>query len=151
MKLNLIYFVRPILLMVILLPLLFACSDSTLPDEAIRENIKEIEEAIYSQDNAGVREHLSEFFVGGPQGNVTMDKEKVRTLLAGYFFRYKHIRIVISQMEIEVDEFSGRADMHMQVGLVGAESLLPDSGGIYHVRGVWESEGGDWKLIRLEW
>jgi hypothetical protein len=125
----------------------------TPPEAAIGEAVEAIDTALDAQDNAGVRRWLAEDFRGGPAGTADpLDKAGVQRLLAGYFLRYRHIGVVVSGLTVTpLAHDDTQAWSEAKVLLTGAEGLIPDTGRLYTVRGLWQRDGDDWALRELTW
>jgi len=127
--------------------ILSACSE--LPaEQAIKENIEEIQSAIEGKSSSGVTEHLSSYFLL----NNKMDKKGVKRMLMASFLRHQKIGIIVSNVTIELSETdTHRAVSTATVALVGATNFIPDSGRLYQLKGEWQIEGSDWRLLTLNW
>ncbi|QID19216.1 hypothetical protein G3580_17280 [Nitrogeniibacter mangrovi] len=135
--------------------LLFFCAACTRtpPEEAIRAEVAAIQSALAEHDNGGVRARLAADFQGGSSEAPTrLDPAGVRRLLAGYFLRYPHIGVVVTGLTVTpLAHDPTQAWSEASVLLTGAEGLIPETGRIYHVRGLWRQTEGDWRLVRLTW
>ncbi len=141
----------PALLLSIAL-VLAACSSPEDPEQQIRHNIKEMQTALAERDNSGFREHLAESFVGVGRGQRTVYKDDVKKMLTGYFLRYKAINVVVTLLNVELDELQpGLATTTATVGVTGGQRVMPDSARLYKVSGQWQDFDGDWKMTRFEW
>ena len=129
-----------------------ACSREG-PDQAIREAIGEIEQALSDRDNAGVRAHLAPGFQGGPDHDPTrLDPSGVQRMLAGYFLRYRHIGVLVTGVSVSpIAHDPTQAWSEATVTLAGAQDLIPESGRILKVTGLWREIDGEWLLVRLSW
>lgn len=139
--------------MAILLAVLCAACARTPPEEAIRAEIAAIETALAEHDNRGVRARLAAGFQGGPADTPSqLDHSGVQRLLAGYFLRYPNIGVVVTGLTITpLAHDPTQAWSEASVLLTGAEGLIPDTGRIYTVRGLWQQSEGDWRLVQLTW
>ncbi|HPR06084.1 MAG TPA: hypothetical protein PK620_11585 [Denitromonas sp.] len=135
-----------------LLTALVACQ-KTSPEQTIGEAIARIEQGIASHQNADVRAELADAFRGGPNTEPgQLDKTGVQRLLAAYFLRYKNIRVGVTGVSVEpLSHTPDQAWSTASVVLTGAEGLIPETGRIYQLRGLWVREGGDWQLRELQW
>lgn len=132
---------------IIVVLILGACSQPPA-EQAIRKNIEAIELAIEEKSSRAVLTHLSEYF----SINNKIDKKSTRGMLAGYFLRHKRIGIIISNIDITVNEADPmRAVSTATVALVGAQNFVPDSGRLYQVEAQWQVESSDWHLMSLNW
>lgn len=132
--------------------LLSACSSSSDPVTEIEANIEAMQTALTERDNSAFSDHLADSFLGGRNGRMDTDKADVRKMLAGYFLRYKNIHIVVTQLDIEIDEVEPfRARVSGKVAVAGASRRLPESGGLYAVEGEWQNNDGSWQLLSFNW
>jgi len=137
---------------ILLAVLCMACA-RTPPEAAIRAEIAAIETALAEHDNRAVRAHLAPGFQGGPADAPSqLDHSGVQRLLAGYFLRYPNIGVVVTGLTITpLAHDPTQAWSEASVLLTGAEGLIPDTGRIYTVRGLWRQAEGDWQLAELSW
>jgi hypothetical protein len=136
----------------LLLVLLTACGEREGPQQAIHGRIAELETALAERSPGGVLDILAESFLGGSSGQLDMDREGAKKMLAVYFLRYRRIRAVVTQVAVEVDPYEPRlARATARVTLAGGESLLPNSAGFYQVESRWQEIDGDWQITRLQW
>jgi len=129
-----------------------ACSHPA-PEDGIREAVEQIETALAEHDNAGIREHLTADFLGGPEADAhRLDRRGVQRLLAAYFLRYKNIGVVVTAIQVKpLAHDPNQAWSEATVVLTGAEGVIPDTGRAYSVRGLWQYSDGVWELARLTW
>lgn len=134
------------------LVILFSACGKTPPEEAIGNNIDEVQLAIREKDNSGVREHLSGQFRGFGERGTALDAENVRQYLAGMFLRYRNINVLFSNTRITVAEYDPyRATSTSSVVVTGADGLIPDTARVYQVKGTWALEDDEWKLLEVSW
>lgn len=131
---------------------LAACS-APPPETAIRAAVDRIDAALSEHDNSAVRAELAESFRGGPADEAgQLDKAGVQRLLAGYFLRYRNIHVVISGLTVEpLAHDPSQAWSDAKVVLAGAEGLIPETGRVYSVRGLWQLRDDQWQLVQLRW
>ena len=136
----------------LLIALLTACAEPEGPEQAIKSQISVMESALAERSPLDFLDSLSESFLGGKSGQLDMDKEAAKKMLAVYFLRYHRIRISVTQIEIELDPYEPQlATASARVVLAGGESLLPNSAGFYQVDSQWRDFDGGWKITRLQW
>ncbi|TDG13405.1 nuclear transport factor 2 family protein [Seongchinamella unica] len=132
--------------------LLAACGQRQGPEQALRESIRELETALAERSPGGVLDKLAESFLGGSSGQLDMDKEGAQKALAVYFLRYHRIRVVVTQVEVEIDPYEpALAQATANVALAGGERLIPNSAGFYRVESRWREIDGEWQITRLQW
>ena len=138
--------------LILLIALLVGCGGPEGPEQAIRKNIDVLESALADRSPGDVLDTLAESFLGGKAEQLTMDKEDATKMLGVYFLRYHKIRIVVTQVDVEIDPYQpALARASASVALAGGERLLPDSAGVYHVDSRWREIDGEWKITRLQW
>jgi len=138
---------------VALLALMLMACERPAPETGIREAIAGIEQALGARDNAGVREHLTDDFQGGPgDAASSLDQRSVQRMLAGYFLRYKNIGVVVTAISVEpLAHDPEQAWSEATVLLTGTEGVVPERGQAYSVRGLWQFRDGEWRLAQLSW
>jgi len=135
------------------LAMMLAACNRPEPEVGIREAIASIEQALGARDNAGVREHLTKDFRGGPaEAANSLDQREAQRMLAGYFLRYRNIGVVVTAISVEpLPHDTDQAWSNATVLLTGAEGLIPETGRAYSVRGLWQFRDGGWRLAQLSW
>lgn len=138
---------RGLIFGLLILPML-SCSSKTGPEEAIRANINAIAQAVEDKDTGEVLDYVTEQFLG----NGRMDKQDLKGLILAYYLRHKKVNVVVTRMDIEVNEYDPySAKMQGAVLLTGTDRLLPENGRMVNVSGEWQKRGDDWLLARLDW
>lgn len=130
--------------LVLVAGMLVACGRDT-PEAEVRAQLAALEEAIERRDVGDLRGLLSEDFVG----NAGEDREGAMRFAQLGFLRYGDVRVVMGPSEVEVND--GRALVRGTVGLAGGSGRLPETGRLYDVTMGWREEGGEWRLLSLEW
>jgi ketosteroid isomerase-like protein len=123
-----------------------ACS-RTPPEQAVRDRIGAMQEAIDARDAGAVGDLLADDFVG----NEGLDKRGARQLAAAMFLRYRDVSAKLGPATVEL---RGPRDAVARFGVLatgGTGGLLPDSGQVYEVETGWRLVDGDWKLLSAEW
>lgn len=132
-------------LLIVLAVLLSACG-RTPPEQALRNRIDALQQAIESRDGADVRDALADDFIG-PDG---LDRDGARRLAQGLFLRNQQIGVVLGPLDVEMQQ--DHATVHCTAALTGGSGgLLPDSGQLYDVTTGWRLEDGDWNLTSIAW
>ncbi|GLX12445.1 hypothetical protein Pstr01_06840 [Pseudomonas straminea] len=68
------------------------------------------------------------------------------------FLRYNNVKVLALSKNSRVDvTYRDKGYTDAQVGLTGAEGLIPDSARHYAVKLEWWQDDGGWKLARLDW
>jgi hypothetical protein len=127
---------------------MLAACDKTPPEEAILANIKASQKAVENRDAGDAVKYLADNF----SGNRGMDKQELRRMLAVIFLRHKNINVVITRMDIKINEYDpSTATMEGVVVATGADRLLPSDGRIFKVNGDWVLQNDEWKLAKISW
>lgn len=134
-----------LLALVLLLPV--ACGQRPDPEQALRETVSALEQAMNERDAAAIGARLATDFAG-PDG---MDAQQARRLAGGLFLRYRTTRVQLSSPKVTLHG-SDRATVELQAVLMGGgEGLLPESGQLYAVTSGWRMEQGEWRLLHASW
>ncbi|GEM_PF-1783968 len=130
------------------LGMLMACSAATPPEQAVRNNIADIEAAVESQSSRKIMGHLSPKF----HADNGFDREQLRGLILAQFLRNKSISILLPTLEVEVNNADPRrVSMVGSAIITGTDRWLPDSGRAVEFSGEWRLEDDVWLLSRLQW
>lgn len=124
---------------------LAACA-RTPPEQAVREAVAGIEEAIEAGEPRRLHGWLAEDFIG-PGG---MDRDGARQLAQASLLRYRDLSVVLGPIDVTVEGERAQASFTAAVS-GGSGHLLPDAGRIYNVRTGWRVEDGEWRLLSAEW
>jgi|YelNatPaOPRAMG01_1025707.scaffolds.fasta_scaffold203932_1 ketosteroid isomerase-like protein len=128
----------------------FACHQKT-EEDAVRGVVREIQAAAEQKDVKNFIRHLSESYLD-PQGN---NREMIKALLMGYFFRYPKISVYLSNLQIKIE--GTRADVSFEAVLTSGEKtgslkdILPQALGIYAFDVIMKKESRDWKVVFARW
>lgn len=120
-------------------------------ESRIKKVIVSIQDAAEQKDVKNVIRHLSESYLD-PQG---YNREAVKALLLGYFFRYPKISVYINNLQITVDGSSAKASF--ETVLTSKEKtgslkdIIPQALGIYAFDVELKKESGDWKVTSARW
>lgn len=130
-----------------LLVLAAACGARSDPEQALREQLAGLEQALDQRDVAGIHARLADDFAG-PDG---MGREDARRLAAGMFVRYRNTRVQVTPPTITL-QGNGRATVELKAALVGGSgALLPESGQVYAVTTGWRMDDGEWRMVQAHW
>lgn len=131
---------------IIVLAFLLANCDRTPPEQALRNRIDALQQAIESREGADVRDALAEDFIG-PDG---LDRDDARRLAQGLFLRNEKVGVVLGPLDVEMQP--DHATVRCTAVLTGgAGGLLPDNGDLYDLTTGWRLEDGDWLLTSIDW
>ncbi|MCG8392987.1 MAG: nuclear transport factor 2 family protein [Pseudomonadales bacterium] len=135
-------------LALVVLQLLITGCDSTPPENAIRQALEELEQAIEDGDTGTVMDRLTDT-VSIEQHGRTMAREEIQRTLMALFFRYPKRQITITRVEIELDPVTKQqARVRFTAIVWGGRNLLPENGDSYRVVSDWR-ENGEWKIEAL--
>ncbi len=137
----------------ILFAILFGVSacDRETDENKIKNVITAIQTAAEHKDVKNVIDHLSETYRDS-QGN---NREGIKALLLGYFFRYPKISVYINNLQITIKESSAQASF--ETVLTSKEKtgslkdIIPQALGIYAFDVELKKESGDWKVTSASW
>jgi len=134
-------------LSVVLLALLVLCGcKRAAPEEALRRNIAQMQEAVSERDAGALSDGIAPDFIG-PNG---MGREDAGRLARVVFLRNKHVGVTLGPLDVAMRE--GGATVKFTAALTGgAGGLLPESGQVYDVTTGWRMADGEWKLVTAEW
>jgi len=125
--------------------LLLGCT-RTAPEQALRESISALQEAVEQRDASAVRGWLAEDFVG-PGG---MDRDGARRLAALTFLGRREVGVTLGPLDLSVQP--EHATVRFTVALTGSSGgVLPDAGQVYDVETGWRMEEGEWRLTSARW
>jgi hypothetical protein len=119
-------------LSVVLLALLVLCGcKRAAPEEALRRNIAQMQEAVSERDAGALSDGIAPDFIG-PNG---MGREDAGRLARVVFLRNKHVGVTLGPLDVAM----------------GGGGLLPDNGQVYDVTTTWRQDGDAWVLLSAEW
>lgn len=144
---------KRLILVLILFAVLFGVSacDRETDESKIKKVIIAIQTAAEQKDVKNVIDHLSETYRDS-QGN---NREGIKALLLGYFFRYPKISVYINNLQINIKESSAQASF--ETVLTSKEKtgslkdIIPQALGIYAFDVELKKESGDWKVTSASW
>lgn len=125
---------------------LTACSRT--PDEqAIRETIGAMRQAMESHDPRAFMSHVSEDFIGN---DAETDRTALANLLRVEVFRNDQVGVTLGPIDIEMHE--DRATARLTATFTGGSGgLLPERGAIYSITSGWRRSGREWQCISARW
>lgn len=126
---------------------LIACGGKD-PQSALEQAARQLEEGIKNQQTSAVMQLLHTDFLAqqhyGPQ--------EIRQQMLGLFMRYKNINILVVNRDCQLDKgFYDRGLCTAQVGITGAQGLIPERAEHYRVSSVWQLTDKKWQLLQLDW
>jgi hypothetical protein len=131
---------------------LFACllaagCARTSPEQAVRQRIEALQQAVDARDAGDVADMLADDFVG----NDGLDKQGARQLAVGIFLRYRDVSAKLGPATVEMRGQRDAVARFSVLATAGSGGLLPESGQVYQVETGWRLVGGEWKLRSAEW
>jgi hypothetical protein len=103
---------------------------------------------VADKNNSAVLDQLHPQF--SAQGE--FNREWVQRTMLLLFMRHKNIKVLALSNNSYLDAtYREKGHTEAQVGLAGAENLIPDSASHFRVNMEWWLEGDEWKLARLKW
>ena len=123
-----------------------ACS-RTSPEQAVRDRIEAMQEAIDARDAGAVGDLLADDFVG----NDGLDKRGARQLAAAMFLRFRDVSAKLGPATVELRGSRDAVARFSALATGGSGGLWPESGQVYEVETGWRLVDGDWKLLSAEW
>jgi ketosteroid isomerase-like protein len=125
--------------------LLAACGRSD-PEQALRETVKQMQQAAQARDASGVLQHLAEDFVRDSGG---MDKAQARRLLLALFLRNEKVTVATTVRDVKID--GNTATARINVLATGGAGLIPERADGWEFVTTWRREGKAWKLFNAQW
>jgi ketosteroid isomerase-like protein len=128
----------------------FSCHKETEEDK-VGKVIADIQAAAEQKDIRRIMDSISDTY-SDPRG---FNREGIRRLLAGYFFRYPKISVYVNDLTISVFDTSARA--LFQTVLTHGEKtgsvtdVIPQSLGVWNFEVVLKKEANDWKVTSAGW
>ena len=117
------------------------------PEQALREQVARLQQAIDARDAGDVQVLLDREFVG----NEGMDRDAARRLAASTFLRYRDVGARFGPLSVEL---RGEADAVVRFSVLatgGSGALLPQDGQVFDVQSGWRLVDGEWRLRNARW
>jgi hypothetical protein len=131
------------------LTLLFVgCGGRDDPQAALEAAVQQLQDNIEAKSTSAVMDQLHDDFLARQE----LDREWAKRTMTLLFLRHKNIKVLALGKNSWIDSaISSKGYTEAQVGLSGAEGLIPDSARHYSVKLEWWLDGSEWKLARLDW
>lgn len=127
--------------------LLSGCA-RTAPEQALRDSVSALQEAVEQRDASAVQDWLAEDFVG-PHG---MDRDGARRLAALTFLRRRDVGVSLGPLGVSMSTQQDHATVRFTAALTaGAGGALPATARVYDVETGWRNQEGDWRLTSARW
>lgn len=124
--------------------LLAGCAGAP-PEQALREAVAGLHDAIEARDPSAVQSFLAEDFVG----NDGLDRDGARRMAALYLMRQGGVGATPGPLDVAMGD--GHATVRFSVALTAGTRILPDSVRAYRVETGWRLEDGDWRMTSARW
>ncbi|WP_277373621.1 hypothetical protein [Pseudomonas sp. AA-38] len=128
--------------------LLVACGAKDDPQAALEAAVQQLQDNLEAKRNGAVLEQLHPDF----KAQQELDRDWAKRTMTLLFLRHKNVKVIALGKNSWIDPaISNKGYTEAQVGLTGAEGLIPDSARHYSVKLEWWLDDGEWKLARLNW
>ncbi|WP_061238463.1 hypothetical protein [Ectopseudomonas composti] len=128
--------------------LLVGCGARDDPQAALEAAVQQLQDNIETKRTGAVMDQLHGDFLARQE----LDSEWAKRTMTLLFLRHKNVKVIALGKNSWIDPaISSKGYTEAQVGLSGAEGLIPDSARHYSVKLQWWLDGGEWKLARLDW
>lgn len=128
--------------------LLSGCGGPDNPQAALEAAVQQLQDNLEAKKTSAVIEQLHPTFMAQAQH----DRDWAKRTMTLLFMRHKNIQVLALSKSSQIDPtYPDKGHTDAQVGLVGAEGLIPDSARHYAVKLEWWLEDGEWQLARLDW
>ncbi len=128
--------------------LLAGCGGNDEPLAALEAAVQQLQDSIEAKDSGAVMAQLHPDFLARQE----LDREWAKRTMTLLFLRHKNIQVIALGKNSWIDAaIASKGHTQAQVGLSGAEGLIPDSARHYAVQLEWWLEDDEWKLARLSW
>ncbi len=126
--------------------LLLAACGGAPDEEALRQGIAQMQEAVEQRSLAGVMDRVTDDF-GGSHG---LDREAMRRMLQGQILTNANIGATLGPISVELQ--GDRATARFSLVLTGGSGrFVPERGRAYQIVSGWRIESGEWKLFFAQW
>lgn len=118
------------------------------PAAALDAAVQQLQDNLEAKKTGAVLDQLHPQFTAQKE----FDREWAKRTMTLLFLRHNNVRILALGKANRIDQtYSTKGYTEAQVGLAGAEGLIPDAARHYAVKLEWWLEDGEWKLARLDW
>lgn len=128
--------------------LLGGCGGKDDPQAALEAAVQQLQDNIEAKDTGAAMAQLHPDFLARQE----LDREWAKRTMTLLFLRHKNIQVIALGKNSWIDAaIASKGHTQAQVGLSGAEGLIPDSARHYAVQLEWWLEDDQWRLARLDW
>lgn len=126
---------------------LLACGSKD-PQNALEQAARQLEESIKNQQASALMQQLHTDFLAQQH----YGRQQIHQQMLGLFMRYKNINILVLNRDCQLDKgFYDRGRCTAQVGITGAQGLIPERAEHYQVTSLWQLTHKEWQLLQLDW
>jgi hypothetical protein len=120
-------------------------------EEAIARAIGEMAEALEERKVSPITERLHEDLQIHDSAHGTLGSEQARRMLTAIFMRHRNINVVITNIQVTLDNVrDDRASARFNALVTGGSGgILPDRAELFRIDSQWHYDG-DWKLLHVE-
>jgi len=133
--------------LLLLIPALVGCADSSSDEERILAQIEAMTEAIEAGHVRDFMRPVAEDFIAARGG---MDRNGLRALVMRERLARQSIRVRRINTEVSLSG-SDRASASFNALATAGSGLLPDEGRLWRIETGWRRDDGDWMLISAAW
>lgn len=124
-----------------------AACRQTAPEQQLRTQLTQMQQAVEQRRPAQVIEHVAEDFVGSHG----LDRQGIERLLRLQLLRNAQISVVLGPAQVEIGP-QGTARMRFTALLTGGQGgRLPERGRVHQVDTHWRQVGAQWQLYSAQW
>lgn len=134
------------LLLIVGLLLGAACSRSD-PEQALRQQLAQMQAAIEARDAGALQRSLAEDFIG----NEGMDRRQARAMAMLVMQRHQSLGVTFGPLDVRMQP-PGTATVGFTVMTTGGSGgLIPERMQAYTVETAWREVDGEWRLYHAAW
>lgn len=134
--------------LLVIFALLAGCGGKNDPQAALEAAVQQLQDNLEAKKTSAVLEQLHPEFSAQQQ----FDRDWAKRTMTLLFLRHKQVKVIALSKTSRIDPtYSEKGHTDAQVGMTGAEGLIPDSARHYSVKLEWRLDGDEWKLARLGW
>ncbi len=127
---------------------MIGCGARDDPQAALEAAVQQLQDNIEGKRTGAVMDQLHDDFLARQE----LDRDWAKRTMTLLFLRHKNIQVIALGKNSWIDAaISSKGYTEAQVGLSGAEGLIPDSARHYSVKLEWWLDGDEWTLARLDW
>lgn len=132
-------------LIILLSPVLFACSKPQSDEKQIASAIEQMQQVAEQKQLRPVMQYFTHDF----QGKRQMNKAALQARIYFHFRQNPRVKVYVSNVDIQLDESQARVSCHLLV--TGSQDVMPDKGRLYRVESSWRKDKGEWRIFQADW